>query len=992
MAYSNGYTYRRILTIGASTFGASVPDVPLRVSLSGDYLKEKTYNGRVETGADFRFENAGGSLLSSEIEYYNGASGVLEAWVRTDVNTGSQAISFYYGNPNVSENETDPQEVWEGYAMVAHMNNAGGTIYDSTSNKYHGRKRNSLEPVLGTGRIGYGQEYDGANDFCEVLLGLSYMNGYTIEYWINPKEDVDRMRPFNSTNWATSLINAGATQYLVYLGTGLSLGNPLSFVGGISYDNWHHFTLVNNGTTCSGYSAGVLKTSQTSIGTGKPVGDFYLGGQSTDSDVTYGTIDEFRIYNGSYDANRALASYVAQGTSIYTVGEEVKQVKVQFDNLLYGISALSSGSSYLDSRARIHVEEGYNNTFVSQGYYELESFSKGDRLDSTITAQFVSEHLRGVNMKPPFTHRIRSYEQYYDAFTPLSNTLEKNWSTIGLGTSYGITLTGISAYGELGMFQSDITSTPFQPSINLTALGDVADGRAYFIVQTGVYQGTDKNSWSFFFRWNDNDGYELEFYRDGSVTQDYIRLHRVQARKRTQLVSVRDDTLDQYDNIAINVVFNKSKIKVYRSKNNRIAQILQPNLQLLFDVNDSAFQTGTMAFGSLVGSDGMKSYVRAFQAEKLYSYSTTETLLKRIHGLANSNIPNVQTKRLELSDFTHTGSSWTFGESIMTCNTESTGTSVAQYFTTGNTYNDFVLDYDFWAGLDTTQVGALVGNSGSFYYATMSGGATPAGVAYFAGATTLLRSGSAVIQEVTNDTWHKAKLVKRGKMMSWFVDNTLYDTQYGFSLIGVTQCQIGFAVKAGASTAVYFKNVRLELFDSDTGEVQYDAGEPLENIRTRYLEEGQYAIHAGITTNYTAIGYEDGKLDLDTNDVLNINDTKDAVTGKDYVMIRSSKATGIGRTKSNRVIRQLDSINAEFIDDGSVLTREVATMIANRAVNSSDQATNSLELEIPVRPFLTVNDRLNLTDTTGISGVYRVIDHTKNYTIGSKFTSRVQIA
>jgi len=91
----------------------------------------------------------------------------------------------------VTANITAANSVWDGNKkLVTHMVDitTSTAIVDSTSNNNNGWKKGAGEPASATGKVGLGQDFDGANDFISIVdnASLKGMSAITVEAWINP--------------------------------------------------------------------------------------------------------------------------------------------------------------------------------------------------------------------------------------------------------------------------------------------------------------------------------------------------------------------------------------------------------------------------------------------------------------------------------------------------------------------------------------------------------------------------------------------------------------------------------------------------------------------------------------------------------------------------------------------------------------------------------------------------------------------------------------
>ena len=180
------YQYGKKITIQASQVTADQTNFPVLINLSAD--TELAASARND-GFDIRFTSDNGlTQLSHQIERFDGTTGELVAWVNvsnvsSSINTD---IYLYYGNPTAT-NQEDADGVWDSnYIGVWHLDEiATGTLFeyrDSTTNENHGtggKDYGPYVPVQAGGQIGYGQTFDGVNDFIDVASSGWYDANWT---------------------------------------------------------------------------------------------------------------------------------------------------------------------------------------------------------------------------------------------------------------------------------------------------------------------------------------------------------------------------------------------------------------------------------------------------------------------------------------------------------------------------------------------------------------------------------------------------------------------------------------------------------------------------------------------------------------------------------------------------------------------------------------------------------------------------------------------
>ena len=201
------YARFRSITVPTSSLGAScttsLTNFPLLVSLSGpdaDELRTVADGGYVQNanGYDIVFTDGSNNPLDHEIEQYTSTPGgaTLLAWVRLPTLSvlGPTTIFMRYGNPSITSPTANPAGVWDGsYKAVWHMKETGagaaGEYKDSTGYGNHGQGGAGVGgavPTQAAGQIGFGQSFDGSDDFIDAGAdaSLNITGPITLETWV----------------------------------------------------------------------------------------------------------------------------------------------------------------------------------------------------------------------------------------------------------------------------------------------------------------------------------------------------------------------------------------------------------------------------------------------------------------------------------------------------------------------------------------------------------------------------------------------------------------------------------------------------------------------------------------------------------------------------------------------------------------------------------------------------------------------------------------
>jgi hypothetical protein len=308
--FDYGWQYRKQITIDHTKVLDDLTNFPVLISTTDTNLLQKTQTD----GGDIMFMNDIGvsTRVYHDLESYDASSGTLIAWAKIPFLSSINDTVFYmyYGNPDCI-NQAYPEKTWDSnYEAVWHMNDATPmTITDSTLHDYTGTKIAPYEPHETTGKIGEGQEFDGANDNIWIkdqsVLGIGEK---TVSFWM--KSDVN-------SNYQTILTNAlGGTRNDA--GLDIAVPNPgnditcLSgngatseyylFIDKILPDHtiYHYYVSRQCGSNLSLYLDGSLSawTTSTSGSESEPTNNMSIGRSHQNPPYFFGfdgRLDEIRM-------------------------------------------------------------------------------------------------------------------------------------------------------------------------------------------------------------------------------------------------------------------------------------------------------------------------------------------------------------------------------------------------------------------------------------------------------------------------------------------------------------------------------------------------------------------------------------------------------------------------------------------------------------------------------------------------------------------------
>lgn len=316
-------------------------DFPILVSVTASSDTANNLRDHAQSDGDdilFTDSNKITQQLDHEIEYFNGDTGELVAWVRipslpSDVDTD---IYMYYGNSGAS-NQENAAGTWGNYIMVYHLNEPSGTtgagsVTDSTGST-------SGTPSSGisfgqSGKIANSTDFSSGTGINCGTLGPGLLTAETtISFWIyaNNYASPSRQNPFDHSygGWGTMTIentakiswyfgsNGGDAQpYVNHRSNSVMANNEWIYISAVRNPTGYTYTWYKNGEYLSGstYSSS-YPNIQNQVFT---IGDGYVR-------PINGKMDEFRISNAVRNDAWITTSYntINDPSSFLSFGSEV---------------------------------------------------------------------------------------------------------------------------------------------------------------------------------------------------------------------------------------------------------------------------------------------------------------------------------------------------------------------------------------------------------------------------------------------------------------------------------------------------------------------------------------------------------------------------------------------------------------------------------------------------------------------------------------------
>jgi len=181
--WKSSWKYRKQLRINHSLVDDTLKNFPVLVFLENDGSLSTHAQDNGDDIAFVSYDNV--TQLHHEIEFFDGATGDLIAWVNiTKVkNNGDTLFWLYYGNSDCS-NQENIDETWNSdYLCVFHMNEPSGDIKDVSGYGHHFIDEGS-HSYQQPGKIRYGIKGDGDTGcFSNTSMDLTGLTEFTFECW-----------------------------------------------------------------------------------------------------------------------------------------------------------------------------------------------------------------------------------------------------------------------------------------------------------------------------------------------------------------------------------------------------------------------------------------------------------------------------------------------------------------------------------------------------------------------------------------------------------------------------------------------------------------------------------------------------------------------------------------------------------------------------------------------------------------------------------------
>jgi hypothetical protein len=632
------------------------------------------------------------------------------------------------------------------------------------------------------------------------------------------------------------------------------------------------------------------------------------------------------------------------------------------NNLYWGATITELGGSYLNTKAIISVEEGYqvgaSIHYVTLGDYEVASFNNQGLFRQQIQLELESQQERLKSNSSYVPRTFKSGVGYFDDFVD-ENKFSYDWSI--LSGEWGIT------NGTLISSHEGLVTDNFIDFIGSKPL------KNFRIITKGLHTNNDLAGFEHRYSLLDNDNFTRSILYNGQMI-----LSRDINGGTTTLSSVTFGSTTLADNnYWLMTTVNNRKIIISGATDGK-------TFTKFIDYTDNASQEGVFGLGvySLRGNTFKFDSFEVQEIDNKYTRGDILTATNAMGGIFDTRIQSEYIGRSGLFEPT-LGSSWVFGSSsdIYLVNT-ATGNSWHTYTMSGSSLTDFVAEIEI-KGSSGNIAGIFVGNTNNFYgnYFQFNYSTNNFVEHYSPLRNTYTNYGLPVV--LFPDQFYKLKMIKNNQQISWYVNDQWVNSLYGTSFNNPLAVDVGLMshrnVSAGSTTV--FKNFLISKLDELVEDIVFDSNQALSTIRSRYLPDGYASIWSGDHVEIFEAGASRGSVNLNANsNMINSDESIDNNTGSQLVIVRGQDNIARIQNANQRVMGRISDTNIAMFSEQDIQSKGDAISLANSQNFISNKNVQNFQITVQPRVQLEQFDTINYVDTTlGISRAMNVYNQVKMY-------------
>lgn len=256
--WDGDWAYKKEITLDHNQVPSTLTNFPVCINLSSD--SDLADDAKCQNdGDDIIFTDSSESVqLNHEIEYFDGSTGQLVAWVNVTslAHDADTSIYMYYGNAGATSQENIAGTWNSDYLIVHHLNETpsnGKWFNDSTVNANNG----SWEDASSNGDSDASGIFDGCVQFEDLAsdnyIDLGSQTGFkSVSFWVNVPSRTDYDFLFSHNDFRFYFADDAGSGEIRF-----SDGSAHTINTGVSIDDhfneWIHIVAVSDGTSSKVY-------------------------------------------------------------------------------------------------------------------------------------------------------------------------------------------------------------------------------------------------------------------------------------------------------------------------------------------------------------------------------------------------------------------------------------------------------------------------------------------------------------------------------------------------------------------------------------------------------------------------------------------------------------------------------------------------------------------------------------------------------------------
>lgn len=657
-------------------------------------------------------------------------------------------------------------------------------------------------------------------------------------------------------------------------------------------------------------------------------------------------------------------------------------------NGLWGATISEFGGTYLHSRGRINIKEGYNfgSTYesVDLGEYGINEFSNLGYQNERISLQLSHINVRQQrhNNLPP--ERLISHSSYWTTFS-YKNEFENQWNIVqpSAGITHSITGASVFLSGSITAYLNAGGAAGLVAQLNEPS--DIDNFHLYSRIKTSDGDNVNLN---LLFNIQDIDQSNKNYYLFSifgatATLFAYVNNGLTRLSARAMPWSIQDDMWYEW------------RITKYMSHISLAGSTDWINYHAILNMNDNLYYGGNVGFAATCGVSGQSLSLDLFNLEEIGTKYLSQDVLSQ--SIKRSGIDSVSFEYTDLINTNIYKNKTTSGSSFVQQNNEiylinTAGGSEWSGYAVGLSGSDST-EFIPSNGSIEVDIKGISGNwagIGQGSYSWLGNLTIPSRVLW----AMKFGAGASDIYGVTNnnlgpyfvakpDTWYRVRMnvYSTDNVIRWYVNDQLVGTKFSTGNLN-SPALVGSRNGIAGSTTV-FRNWRVLEFDTEIDSVELDSSTAIGEVTSRFMRNSDIMINSGDDTELFSFGASRGGIGITTEfNIENIahNINNDQI---DAVIVNNERIQTSSFSGNTRIARQVSESNIIYLTDDNLQN----TLIANKATNRSLQINNSFEkVELNIAPHVTLQngDYIHLNNNgMGIGSTYIIISNNKDYSASS---------